>query len=114
MQFAFTENCGTLHIHGTGEFNPNTPRQFFTRFRDQAAAFTRAHGRRWSCPGIAIFTDAKNYHNETTRGDMIASQIRKLKLGYVTAGNYTRNPNTNRLIKAWVWNVNAAELRRLR
>lgn len=53
-----------------------------------------------------IFSDAV----ENGNGKALASYITKNKLGTITATRGRRNPNSNNIIKVWVWSINRKAL----
>lgn len=109
-----TENCGTYYLHGVREFTTGHPELFVRRVKAAAARLSRDRDKTWTIPGIIIFSDARPARSRVrTKGELIASYIRKNGFGTVSTGVYTINPNTHNQIRCWVWNVNQTAMRAL-
>lgn len=102
-----TTNCGTYEINGVRQFATRYHRTFFQQLRENCEHLARDFGHGWVLPGTFTFSDAKSRRRRTpTKGEIFARYIREHDLGSVVEGDWTVNPNTDNLIKVFVWNVN--------
>jgi hypothetical protein len=84
---------------GVGElYDLNGPED---NIRDMKRILRREVGPWVSLKAIYLFHDAVVNKN----GTMLAAYIRKHKLGKVLAAGKVRNPNSCRLIQAWLWTI---------
>lgn len=97
--------CGIREMDGLLDSSKETVQEFCSDI-DSDSSY---NGRPWPRFRYAIFSDIGPKH---TRGNPLASYIRRHKLGKVVSTNWNVNPNSDNPLKVWVWTLDGKMLKK--